>query len=101
MEKNNLPNKLYSFLPEECVSAGAVPGGWDPSRQVVPAFDPNQKDPERIKQAFKFGEDRVLVEIIGSAKQYFQPRLTGPENKAQGIYASTSYVSPDFMKVVN
>lgn len=102
---NNLqecfPKKLVAYLPMVCKESGARVGGWDPKNQVVPAFDPYQKSPESVKEAFKFKKDRALFEISEQAKKYFKPRLTGPEHKAQGIYCSYQSIPSKYLKIIS
>jgi len=94
------PSHLFVYVPNECINKGIIPGGSDPKEQIVPAFDPKKKTPKEIRKAFGFGGERSLVEIGGSSKKKFYPRLTGPKNKAQGIYGSESYIPAKDIKVV-
>ena len=80
------PRTLYAFLPEECLETGVRAGGWSHFANLVPAFDPDMKDIEEIREGF--GNGRTLVEISPAYREKFAPRLTGPEREFQGLYAS-------------
>lgn len=85
-QHTKLPNKLYLFVPKE---------------QVVPAFDPEEQPPEKIKKAFKFAEDRVLAEVSEPEyKETFYQRKTGPDKGYHGIYASKYGCPGSFLKPV-
>ncbi len=97
MEKSKT---LLVFVPEECLDKGIKPGGWLDTG-VVPAFDPELKPVSRIRQAFGVSEDRVLVQIVGDAVDWFQERRTGPQRKFQGIYATEKAIPSDFLRRAN
>jgi len=99
-ETQTLPEKLLVYVPNECINKGIIPGGSDPKEQIVPAFDPKKFSPKFIRECFGFGGERSLVEIVGDSKKKFYPRLTGPDNKAQGIYGCEEYIPAEDLKVV-
>lgn len=80
--------ELLVYVPKKCLEEGVEPGGWIPQNRVVPAFDPRMLPPEKIKEDFKFGDDRVLVRIKGESKGTFQKRYTGLDEEFHGVYAS-------------
>lgn len=101
LENKSVPAHLFSFLPQVCLEKGVMTGGWDHDKPVVPAFDPEKIEPEKIKEAFKFGPERVLVEIVGEAKKYFRERLTGPDRKPHGIYCSYEPIPKPYLQKIN
>lgn len=84
MEDSYKPKRLYAFLPKECLKKGVTPGGW--AEPVVPAFDPEQKSVDSMRESFNEHGDRILMEYL--CRDKFVPRPTGPDNKPQGIYIS-------------
>lgn len=107
MPKYNTPEngtevKLFAYVPIRCLYEGIRPGGWIKEAPVIAAFDPQLKDPVKMKEAFGW-KDRQLIEIIDEKiKEHFMPRPTGPDHDYHGILACAdlSLIPPSSFKKV-
>ncbi len=90
---NEMPGKLYVFLPEKVEKFGACPGGWDPEDRVVPAFNPFEIPVAKAEQFY--GKGRQLYQIEKKYVPWFFGRRTGPQNVCQGIFGCPAYLPPE------
>lgn len=92
MSLYNLPENgtevtLYAYVPNICLNEGIRPGGWIKEAPVIAAFDPQLKNPEKVREAFGW-KDRQLIEIVDEQiKKHFVPRQTGPDHDYSGVFA--------------